>query len=124
MDRRRRILSGPRRRRVRCLSSLESHAAALRFTAQRTREITGLDWGGGLYINYLFTLLWLADLAAWWRLGPDYPRRHRRIYRLVQAIFAFMAFNATVIFGPALWRGVAAVFALLLATAWLRRASR
>src|SRR5437868_5879863 len=42
-----------------------SHARAYRDTAQRTAELFGTYWGGGLYLNYLFTLAWAADVA-WW----------------------------------------------------------
>src|SRR5437899_2188707 len=33
-----------------------SHARAYAHTADRTWELTGWRWGGGLYVNYLFTL--------------------------------------------------------------------
>ena len=46
-----------------------SHDHAWAHTAQRTWALTGWDWGGGLWVNYAFTLLWSAD-AAWWWAGP------------------------------------------------------
>src|SRR5882762_2048787 len=53
-----------------------SHAHAYRETARQTRELFGIDWGGGLYLNYLFTLAWAADAAYWWWGGLDgYDRR-------------------------------------------------
>src|ERR1700752_1372958 len=36
-----------------------SHEAALAETARQTAAVYGLDWGGGLYVNYLFAGLWL-----------------------------------------------------------------
>src|SRR4029079_17504189 len=36
-----------------------SHADAYRHTAERTAELVGFDWGGGLYFNHLFTAVWL-----------------------------------------------------------------
>ena len=48
-----------------------SHAAAHADTARQTREFSGLDWGGGLYLNYLLILVWLADAAS--RLRPNIP---------------------------------------------------
>ena len=101
-----------------------SHADALRFTAEQTERTVGLAWGGGLYFNYAFTLLWLTDAGAWWLLGRDYPRRHRATYWVVQGVFAFMVFNATVVFGPAFWRWVAALFAAVLAGVLLWRRPR
>ena len=44
-----------------------SHAVALRETARQTEALFGVYWGGGLYLNYLFTILWGAHCAAWWR---------------------------------------------------------
>ena len=101
-----------------------SHADAFRFTADQTQAVTGLDWGGGLYVNYAFTAVWLADVLAWWRIGTDYPRRWRRVYRAIQALFAFMVINATVVFGPPFWKWVAAAAALLLADAYASRRAR
>ncbi|HEV3005325.1 MAG TPA: hypothetical protein VGX78_12740, partial [Pirellulales bacterium] len=43
-----------------------SHAAAYRHTAEQTAALTGWNWGGGIYFNYLFTVVWLADAIAWW----------------------------------------------------------
>src|SRR5947209_16250531 len=34
-----------------------SHETAYALTAQRTAEVMGVAWGGGLYANYAFTLL-------------------------------------------------------------------
>src|SRR5437016_5284995 len=47
-----------------------SHAAAYRETARQTAELTGWQWGGGLYLNYLVALVWLADVLWWW-LAPE-----------------------------------------------------
>jgi hypothetical protein len=46
------------------------------------------------------------DVTAWWRLGDAYIER-RKVYWTVQAIFAFMIVNATVVFGPPFWKWVA-----------------
>jgi hypothetical protein len=103
-----------------------SHAAALAHTARRTFEVTGLDWGGGIYFNYAFALLWVADVLWWWRrarLGQATPRP---VFWGIQAVFAFMMFNATVVFGPPFWRAVVpgSLLALLIARLLMRRASR
>lgn len=29
-------------------------------TAQLTAEVFGVNWGGGLYFNYVFTAVWVA----------------------------------------------------------------
>jgi hypothetical protein len=99
-----------------------SHAAAYADTARRTAEVTGLDWGGGLYANHAFALLWLADAAWWWAAPEAYARRPAWVEALVQGYLGFLAFNATVVFaqGPARWLGVAGL--VLLGGLAVRRA--
>ena len=95
-----------------------SHAAAVEHAARRTREVVGFEFGAGIYVNYAFTLLWIADVAWWWRRSQTGQAVPLVYYWAVQAIFAFMMFNATVVFGPAFWKWVAA--AALLAIVVLR----
>jgi hypothetical protein len=93
-----------------------SHDAAYEATARQTHEVTGFDWGGGLYVNYVFTLVWLADALRWWGDLDAYEARPPVVNALVQGFMAFIIFNATVVFGTGLirWAGAAA-FVLLLA---------
>ncbi len=88
-----------------------SHAEAYAFTAEQTAAVVGLDWGGGLYVNYAFTLVWLADVCWWW---TDLSRP-RWIGWAVQAFMGFIAFNATVVFatGFSRWFGIAACVLLI-----------
>jgi hypothetical protein len=91
-----------------------SHAAAYRETAGQTAELFGLEWGGGLYFNYAFTIAWVADVCWWWRGIEQYESRPRWAEALMQGFFAFMAFNGTVVFGHGLvrWLGLAASLGL------------
>jgi hypothetical protein len=92
-----------------------SHAAAYAHTARQTLEIVGIDWGGGLYFNYLFLLVWSLD-ALWWHLWPASYRAHTKSWRIgVHAYLAFIAVNATVVFaaGPVRYAGIAAVVLLI-----------
>ncbi len=76
-----------------------SHTAAVVETARQTRELTGLNWGGGVWLNYLFLAVWLAD--AVWRLASQHShaRRPRFLTIATHGFLAFMWFNATVVFG-------------------------
>jgi len=91
------------------------HAEAYRETARQTAELLGWNWGGGLWFNYLFALLWMAD-AAWWQWAGDgrYRPRAKWIALPLHAYLAFIAVNATVVFetGATRWLGVAAVVVL------------
>lgn len=101
-----------------------SHAAAWEHTRERTLQTTGWNSGFGLWLNYLFAAWWVGDAAAWW-LDRDWPRRRWTQWPL-QAFFAFMVFNATVVFGPPGWMVVAAVFGVAVVCAarpWRKRYS-
>ena len=87
-----------------------SHKAAFESTARETAETMGLAWGGGLYFNYAFMLLWAGDAAWWWLSPASYRRRSRFISYTLHAYLAFIAFNATVVFesGPVRYAGLGA----------------
>ncbi|HUG90160.1 MAG TPA: hypothetical protein VML55_04975 [Planctomycetaceae bacterium] len=103
-----------------------SHRAAWEHTARNTAQTVGLDWGGGIYFNYLAAILWPVDVLLAWR-KPDVSRtwagqRGVRVFRgIVFAYISFLIANATVVFGPAYWKWAAAVFVALAALAWTRR---
>ena len=98
-----------------------SHHAAVEHTARRTAELTGMAWGGGLYFNYVFTAVWLADVLDWWRRGTIRTGRTGRLERIIQVFFGFMILNATVVFGPPYWKGIAAAVAVVTATLVARK---
>lgn len=91
-----------------------SHSLAYEFTARQTGELTGWDWGGGIYVNYLFSALWLAETIQWWRAPDAYRRRSRPVDLAIRLCFAFMVLNGAVIFvaGPQRWLGIL-IFAAL-----------
>ena len=94
-----------------------SHDDAYRQTARQTRELFGLDWGGGLYLNYLFTLAWVVDAGYWWAGGLDaYDRRPWWVEAGIHLFFAFMAFNGAAVFatGPTRTVAIVATVALLV----------
>lgn len=90
---------------------------ALQHTAERTAAVTGLHWGGGLYINFAFAALWTADCVLLWSAYRRIAARGRACAWTVHALLAFIVFNATVVFGPAGWWWILAAFlgALLVA---------
>ena len=108
-----------------------SHSAAYQETSRRTAQLLGAGWGGGLYVNYVFTVVWVVDAIWWWQGLDIYRRRPRWIQTSIHTFFAFMFFNATVVFGigPVRWLGVVAAATLGLlwwkqATSWRQLAQR
>ena len=93
-----------------------SHAEAAQHTADRTWELTGWFWSGGIWINYFFTLLWAADVIYWWSGLDRYDRRPVRLRWFVHAFFAFMIFQAGVVFasGATRWATLAGLSIIAL----------
>ena len=105
-----------------------SHADAYADTARKTAALTGLDWGGGLYMNYLLAVVWLADVL-WWRVRPEsYLHRPSAIEAIVQGYFAFLWFSRDGGVWPrpdsATWSAIAqfGLLAILAANRFRRRA--
>jgi hypothetical protein len=97
-----------------------SHDDAFFRTARETAERVGLDWGGGIYFNYLFLMLWTFDVAWWWTWPASYRRRSRVYSVFVDVYLAFIAFNATVVFGhgTARYLGIAATVGIVWLAWW------
>src|SRR5262245_8871134 len=100
-----------------------SHAAAYAETARQTAEVVGIDWGGGLYANYAFAVVWLVDTVWWWSNPARYLARPAWIEWTVQGFMAFIVFNATVVFGHGAirWFGLGGCV-LLAALLWIGKA--
>ena len=94
---------------------LWSHAAAVAHTAAQTQALVGWNWGGGIYINYLFSTLWVGETAWWWLSPERYGNRSHGVELAVRGFFLFMIVNGAVVFvnGPQRWLGVAIVAVLL-----------
>lgn len=103
-----------------------SHTAAWQETERQTTEVTGFRTGIGLYLNYLFTVVWLAD-AGWWLAAGDlrYAARRRRVWVSLHVFFLFMIVNGAIVFaaGAGRWYGVALVAMILVAFIRRSRAS-
>lgn len=95
--------------------------AAQKHTAEMTDRVVGLYWSGGLYINYVFLILWGAHCFWWWRTSDFAPSGSEmaRSDLAMQLIAGFMMFNATAVFGPQWWIAVVAAFVVILvACSW------
>lgn len=96
-----------------------SHTEAM----AHTRAVSGV--GEGVYVSYLFTWVWTADVAWWWLRPARYAARSRRVDGLLHGFMAFVIFNATVVYetGPIRWAGCALFAELAVLLAW-RQASK
>lgn len=89
-----------------------SHAAALKHTAVMTHRVTGIHWGGGLYINYLFLTVWMIHAVTCLRKAKSDSEASPGYW--FHAVAAFMMFNATAVFGPVWWWIPVGVFCAIL----------
>ncbi|HEY1784227.1 MAG TPA: hypothetical protein VGG30_01715 [Pirellulales bacterium] len=89
-----------------------SHAHAF----ERTRQVAHV--GEGIYISYLFTVLWGADVVYWWLNPRGYASRPAWIDRTLHAFMLFIVLNGMVVFesGPIRWAGLLGL--AVLAVAW------
>ena len=98
-----------------------SHTAAYSDTARQTEELFGLNWGGGLFINYALLIVWIVDIGWWWRSGlGSYRERPWLLVALWHGLFIFIIFNATVVFADGIARWVGLAISLLLTITWAR----
>jgi hypothetical protein len=100
-----------------------SHAAAVEETARRTDELFGVRFGGGVYFNYVFALLWTADAAWWWLARHSYEHRPRWLALLIHGYLLFIVINGAIVFasGVTRWASMAALVVVMVLIA--RRAS-
>jgi hypothetical protein len=94
-----------------------SHRVAVTETARQTQALFGVDDGSGIYWNYVFTLVWIADVLFGQNKKPW-------IAWCVHGFMGFMFFNGAIVFAsPAMrWCTVAATSALVLYW-WTKRPS-
>lgn len=96
-----------------------SHAESIRHTAEVTQRVVGIRWGGGVYVNYLFTCLWLVDAIRQIR-NLNHSGAHTTSVWL-HIFMGFIVFNATAVFGPAWYRWPTAVIvAGMIVARWYR----
>lgn len=79
-----------------------SHAKAY----DHVEETSG--FGPGIFVSYLFTLVWLLDVLYWWLARQRYERRSTGSDGLLHGFMAFIMFNGTVVYedGPIRWVGL------------------
>jgi hypothetical protein len=92
-----------------------SHASAVQETARRTWEMFGVASGSGIYWNYVFTAVWVADAAWWWISALSHCRRPKWLTCAIHGFMGFLFFNAVIIFGSPLSRWFGALVLLALA---------
>ena len=99
-----------------------SHEAAWQSTARQTAAIYGLDWGGGLYVNYAFLGAWAWEVVGWRRSPASFARQPVWLVRSLQLFYLVVILNAAVVFAGGARRIAGAL--LVLALLWIWRPGR
>ena len=97
-----------------------NHESAYIDTARQTARVFGINWGGGLFINYAVAILWAADVLWWWFAGVTAYRRRPWLVTLAwHGFLIFIIFNATVVFANGLTRWIGILVTLCLCLTWI-----
>jgi hypothetical protein len=97
------------------------HENAVRNTAQQTEAMFGTAVGWGVYVNYLFFAVWLAD-AWWWRAGAAPGERPRAVTWMLRTFYLVIILNAAVVFAAPARRALGLLVVAVLGWAWRPRA--
>ena len=100
-----------------------NHEAAVAATVRQAADRFAWGWRGGIYVNYVFLTLWLADVCWWWVAPASHAARSLRIETARLALFTFMFLNGAVVFASGTGRlvGIASVAVVLIASLARRR---
>jgi hypothetical protein len=95
-----------------------SQEAAVRETARQTAETFGFDWGGGVFVNYLFALVWAVDAWSWHARPARAAARATLVRWTLRAFYLTIIASGAVVFvvGARRWLGV--LLALWIAWSW------
>ncbi|HUF46944.1 MAG TPA: hypothetical protein VMM93_03950 [Vicinamibacterales bacterium] len=95
-----------------------SHARAVAATAEETARVFGLDWGGGVWVNYAFLAGWVTD--AWRRThARTQSPRVTAVGWTARAGALVVIFNGAIVFVP--WPRSLAGMAIVAVLAWAWR---
>lgn len=98
-----------------------SHASAHDAVLRETRELTGLAFGGGIYFNYAFLVVWLVDVVWQWLSLPGYYRRPRWIAWTLHGYLLLIAINGAIVFEAGMTRVAGILVGLSLVALAVRR---
>ena len=95
-----------------------SHGEAYFATAEETRQKLGFAYGAGVYFNYLFFVVWAAEVFWTWWSPERWTKLTRWLILAGRCYLLLIAFNAVVVFESGWLRtlgGVATVAILAIA---------
>ena len=98
-----------------------NHEAAVAETVKQAADRFGQGWRGGIYVNYVFVILWSADVCWWWISPASHASRSLWIEVARFSAFTFMFVNGAIIFAAGAGRMVGIGSVGLAVFAWVAR---
>ena len=97
-----------------------NHQAAVRATAEQAAAVYGITWTGGLYVNYVFLLIWAGE-TAWWAISTRaYLSRGAALVWSLRAFYFVIIVNAVVVFARPAMRPAGLLLLAALVVSWIR----
>jgi hypothetical protein len=96
-----------------------NHSVAQELTSQQTAALTGIEFAGGIYVNYVFVAAWILD-AAWWLFASDsYESRPPWLAFAVRGFIFFIMLNGAVVFADGWARLIGSLAVAVVVYSWL-----
>ena len=99
-----------------------SQSLAFQATEEQTKELLGIQIGAGLFVNYAFVLVWIADACIRLFIPARYCQFPAAYALSVQSFLVFIAINGAIVFqqGWTRWIGILCVVSWLIVIAYQR----
>ncbi|MEZ6091432.1 MAG: hypothetical protein R3C05_26125 [Pirellulaceae bacterium] len=97
-----------------------SHRAAMEHAAIETRETLGFEFAPGLYVNFVFLLVFLIDTIWRWRVKNPRLRNPAKLACAIDGSIAFIFLMATLVFEEGPIRLVSAIGTIVIAFRYFR----
>jgi len=96
-----------------------NHQHAFDHIANETERVLGFRFGYGVYFNYLFVIVWIADVIWLWSSPESYQNRSNRLSSAFHLFLILIMVNGAVVFRDGLPRYLGiVVIASILVTWW------
>ena len=95
-----------------------SQEAAVRETARQTAQTFGLDWGGGVFVNYLFAAVWAIDAWSWHARPARAAARATLVRWGLRAFYLTIIASGAIVFVGGARRWLGGVLTLWVAWSW------
>jgi hypothetical protein len=95
-----------------------NHDAAVAETARQTAAVYGVAWRGGVYVNYVFVAVWLAELWRWRTRPAEHFAPSRAAWWAVRAFYFVIILNGAVVFASPRTRIAGVVLTVALFLIW------